>query len=136
MALTIDRLGAFPEEGRKAREDKIFYKLGDENSIHMISGEKTPALLSVWCSNDVIQFGTIKLLSGGPCPQQTEFDSHKGDAVFYVLKGPMTFFIKDRKETYDVESGDFMFVPEGETYKIVNYYGSTAEAVFMVAPEF
>lgn len=41
----------------------------------------SPVLLSVWCSNDVVQFGTITLLSGGPKPQQTEYDSHPGDAA-------------------------------------------------------
>lgn len=99
------------------------------------SGKKTPALLSVWASNDVVQFGTIKVLSGGAGPQQTEYDSHKGDAVFHVLHGPMTFYIKDRKETYDVQEGDFMFIPEGEIYKIINFYEKTIEAVFAIAPE-
>ena len=95
----------------------------------MISGLKTPALLSVWASNDVVQFGTVKILSGGAGPQQTEFDTHAGDAVFYVKNGPMTFYIPDRVETYDVEPGDFMFIPKGERYKIINYYGHTIEAV-------
>lgn len=129
-------LGAFPEAGPAAREKKLFYKLTEEESIRLISGKKTPALLSVWSSNDVVQFGTIKVLSGGAGPQQTEFDRHPGDAVFYVLDGPLTFYIKERKETYDVQPGDFMFIPEGETYKIINFYGKTAKAVFMVAPKF
>ena len=135
MNPTIDKIGVFPVSGPESRERKEFYHLSDKESLHLISGEKTPALLSLWCSNDFVHFGTIRLLSGGPCPQQTEYDSHKGDAVFYVKKGPMTFFIRDRKETYDVREGDYMFIPEGETYKIINYYGHTAEAVFAVAPE-
>ena len=129
-------LGHFPAGGPESREAKLFYHLSEDNSIRMISGKRTPALLSVWASNDVVQFGTIKLLSGGAGPQQTEWDAHKGDAVFYVLEGPMTFFIKDRVETYDVQEGDFMFIPAGETYKIINYYGKTIKAVFSVAPEF
>lgn len=136
MAGMRSQMGAFPEAGPKAREEKLFYKLTDEDGIKIISGEKTPALLSVWCSNDVVQFGTITLLSGGPKPQQTEYDSHPGDAVFYVLKGKISFHIRDRKETYTVEPGDFMFIPAGETYKLINFYGETAKAVFSVAPEF
>ncbi|MCD8083383.1 MAG: cupin domain-containing protein [Clostridiales bacterium] len=136
MAVTMDNLGAFPVAGEEARNQKKFYKLSDENSIYMISGNRTPALLSVWCSNDVMQFGTIRILTGGAGPQQTEFDSHDGDAVFYVLDGPLTFFMKDRKETYDVQPGDFMFIPKGETYKILNFYGRAAKAVFVVAPSF
>ena len=135
MALQ-EQLGNFPAEGPESRERQLFYKLTEDDSIRMISGKKTPALLSVWASNDVMQFGSIRLLSGGPGPQQTEFDVHKGDAVFYVLDGPMTFYFPDRLETYDVEKGDFMFIPEGERYKIINYYGHTAKAQFVVAPAF
>lgn len=136
MAGLREDLGKFPAGGPEAREAALFYKLTEEDGIKMISGKKTPALLSVWASNDVIQFGTIKLLSGGPGPQQTEYDTHKGDAVFHVLAGPMTFFLPDRVETFDVEEGDFMFIPEGERYKIINYTGKTTKAVFMTAPEF
>lgn len=136
MAGMMKDLGHFPASGPQSREDKLFYKLTDTEGIKMISGKKTPALLSVWASNDVVQFGTIKVLSGGPGPQQTEFDTHNGDAVFYVKEGPMTFYLPDRVETYDVEPGDFMFIPQGERYKIINYYEHTAFAVFAVAPEF
>lgn len=129
-------LGHFPAGGPESRKAKLFYHLTEDNSIRMISGKRTPALLSVWASNDVVQFGTIKILSGGAGPQQTEWDAHKGDAVFHVLQGPMTFFVRDSGETYDVEEGDFMFIPAGQTYKIINYYGKTIKAVFSVAPEF
>lgn len=56
--------------------------------------------------------------------------------MFYVLEGTATFFIRDRKETYDVAKGDFMFIPENETYKIINYYGTSAKLIFAVAPKF
>ena len=99
-------LCAFPVSGPQGREDKVFYKLTEDDGIKLISGTRTPALLSVWASSDVMQFGTIKLLSGGPGPQQTELDEHPGDAVFYVTEGPMTFYLPDTKETFDVAAGD------------------------------
>ena len=136
MGQMLSDLGKFPADGAAAREQKVFYHLSDEKSIKMISGKKTPALLSVWASNDVVQFGTIKLLAGGAGPQQTEWDKHPGDIVFYVLKGPMTFYVKEQGDTFDVEEGDFMYIPAGMTYKIINYYGKSIEAVFSVAPEF
>lgn len=136
MTETKDQIGMFPVSGSEGREKKMFYKLTDEDGIKMISGTRTPVFLSVWCSNDLVRFGTVKILSGGAEPQQTEYDQHKGDAVFHVVDGTLTFFIKDRKETYVVQSGDFMFVPEGETYKIINYYGKTAKALFAIAPQF
>lgn len=131
----IKNIGSFPENGKLAREKKLFYKLSEEDSIRMISGTKTPALISLWASNDVMQFGTYKLLSGGPMPQQSEYDSHPGDAVFHVLEGTGTFFIPDTKETFVVEKGDFMTIPENTVYKIINYYGSTLKMVFVIAPK-
>ena len=128
-------IGRFPEEGNTAREKKLFYKLSEEDSIHMISGTHTPALISLWASNDVMQFGTYKLLSGGPQPQQSEYDSHPGDAVFYVSEGTATFFLPDTKETFLVEKGDFMTIPENTQYKIINYYAGTLKMVFVVAPK-
>ena len=135
MALPTE-LGRFPAPGPEAREKKLFYRLTEDEGIKLISGTRTPALLSVWASNDVMQFGTIRILSGGPGPQQTETDEHPGDAVFYVTRGPLTFYLPDTKETFDVSEGDYMFLPEHTKYKMINYYGHTAKAVFMVAPEF
>ncbi|MDQ0361482.1 cupin domain-containing protein [Breznakia pachnodae] len=132
----ISELGKFPIDGPKSREMKKFYKLNDEDSIKMISGKHTPVLLSIWASNDVMQFGTIKVLTGGVGPQQTEYDIHAGDAVFYSLSGTMTFYIPNRQETHLVEEGDFMFIPANERYKIINYTGKTIEAVFIIAPQF
>ena len=135
MEGTRSDLGHFPADGPKSREDKVFYRLSEKDGIKMISGDRTPALMSVWCSNDVIQFGSIKILAGGAVPQQTEWDSHPGEAVFYVTDGPMTFFTED-KETFDVQNGDFMMIPANKKYKMINYYGHTARALFMVAPKF
>lgn len=132
----VQEIGSIPELGPVAREKRIFYKLSDQTAFKMITGRKTPALMSVWASNDVLQFGTIKLLTGGPGPQQTECDKHPGDAVFYVLEGTITFFLTDRKETFNAEQGDFMFIPENEAYKIINYGGKPTKAVFAVAPKF
>jgi len=136
MSGSLKDIGHYPAEGPKSRTGQEFYKLTEEDGIYMISGERTPALLSVWASNDVVQFGTMKLLAGGACgPYQTEFDTHKGDAVFHVLEGTAVFFIKDRKESFEVARGDFMFIPKGECYKIINYYGESVKLIFSVAPE-
>lgn len=129
-------LGHFPASGPDGRERKLFYRLTEKDGIKIISGNRMPTLLSVWSSNDVIQFGTIKILAGGPAPQQTEYDIHPGDAVFYVLNGPITFFCPDTLQTFNVEEGDYFFLPEHTRYKIINYYGHTVKAIFMVAPEF
>ena len=133
-------LGHFPVSGSEGRDKRLFYEVNDNNAIRIISGDRTPALITVWVSNDVIQFGTIEILAGGNTPQQTEWDEHPGDAVFYVLEGPITFytgsFEEETQQTFDVEPGDYMFIPEKTRYKIINFYGHTAKAVFAIAPEF
>ena len=129
-------LGHFPVDGQEGRSKRTFYRLTEKDGIKMISGSKTPALMSVWASNDVVQFGTIQILAGGSGPQQTEYDEHPGDAVFYILDGPVTFFCPDTTQTFHVETGDYFFLPEKTRYKIINYYGHTVKAIFMVAPEF
>ena len=48
----------------------------------------------------------------------------------------MTFYVKEQGETFDVKEGDFMYIPAGMTYKVINYYGKSIEALFSVAPEF
>ena len=140
MAAMMADLGHFPTSGPEGREKRLFYALGDNNAIRIISGDRTPALITVWASNDVMQFGTIEILAGGNGPQQTEWDEHPGDAVFYVLDGPLTFYTgnveDDTQQTFDVEPGDYMFIPEKTRYKIINFYGHKAKAVFAVAPTF
>ncbi|MBQ7372633.1 MAG: cupin domain-containing protein [Blautia sp.] len=135
MEGTRSQLGAFPASGQEGREKKLFYRLRETDGIKMVSGERTPALISVWASNDVIQFGTEKILAGGAVPQQTDWDSHPGDACFYVLDGPVTFFTED-KQTFHVETGDYFILPENTKYKIINYYGHTVKVLFMIAPKF
>ena len=136
MEGTRSQLGAFPAGGPEGREKKLFYRLTEKDGIKMISGNEIPSLMSVWCSNDVVQFGTQKILAGGPRPQQTEWDKHPGDACFYVMDGPVTFFTKEDQKTFNVETGDFFFLPENTEYKIINFYGHTAKFLFMIAPEF
>lgn len=130
---TMADIGVFPAAGPAARERQEFYKLTEDTSIRLISGTETPALISLWASNDVMQFGTLKVLTGGPKPQQTEWDSHAGDAAFMVLGGTATFFTRD-KQTFLIEQGDFMLLPAKTEYKVINYYGGTLKLVFVIAP--
>ena len=140
MAATMADVGHFPVSGPEGREKQLFYEVGDCNAIRIISGDRTPALITLWVSNDVVQFGTVELMAGGNTPQQTEWDEHPGDAVFYVLEGPITFYTgnyaDDTQQTFNVDPGDYMLVPEGTRYKIINFCGHRVKAVFAIAPEF
>lgn len=131
----MKKLGQFPASGEEARKQQCFYKITHENSIKVISGKKTPVLLEFFVSNDVVHVGEIIIPAGGTGPRQTEYDTHKGDALFFIVDGPLTFHLKESREVFQAESGESVFIPEGYEYKIINYTGKLTKAVFVIAPE-
>ncbi|MDO4274571.1 MAG: cupin domain-containing protein [Eubacteriales bacterium] len=131
----MNKLGQFPADGQEARKSGKFYKLTSDTALKVVSGTKTPVLLNMFVSNDVMSVGELVIPAGGIGPRQTEFDVHDGDAVFYVKEGPLTFFFKESKEVFYIEDGDFAFIPKGYEYKVINYSGKVAKAVFVVAPK-
>ena len=130
----MNQLGQFPVDGKEGRETGTFYKVTGDTALKVVSGRKTPVLLKFFVSNDVVSVGEMILPTGGIGPRQTEFDVHDGDAVFYVKEGPLTFFFKESKEVFYVENGEFAFIPKGYEYKVINYGGKEAKAVFIIAP--
>lgn len=133
--MNIHDLGHFPAEGNAARESKAFYKVTSDTALHVVSGRNSPVLLKVFASNDVVTLGECIIPTGGIGPRQTEYDQHPGDAVFYIKSGPLTFLMPDTVETFHVQNGDFMFIPENTRYKIINYTAELGKAIFIVAPE-
>lgn len=131
----LNRLGKFPEDGSKGRETGEFVKITKDTTLNIVSGRKNPVLLKFFCSNDVTNMGQMIIPAGGIGPRQTEYDKHKGDAVFYVEEGPATFLMKESEETYHVEKGEFMFIPEETEYKVINYTGNLVKCIFIVSPE-
>lgn len=131
----IKEIGRFPVEGPASRVNEEFVKITPETALKIVSGRKNPVLLKFAVSNDVMHLGTIEIPTGGIGPRQTEWDSHKGDAIFYVEEGPATFLTEETRETFQVEVGDFMFLPENTGYKIINYTGHMLKLVFIIAPE-
>lgn len=125
----------FPVSGEEAREKGQFYKITSDTAIKTVSGKKNPVLLEFRVSNDFVNLGVITIPAGGIGPRQTEYDSHKGDAVLYVEEGPITFYFPDTKKVFQVEKSEFMFIPENTVYKMINYTGKVVKAVFIVAPE-
>ena len=133
--MTNVEFGSFPFDWNKARACGDFAKITDKNSMYVVSGEKTPVLLRFVASSDVLHMGEMIIPSGGIGPRQTEYDVHKGDAVFYVIEGTLTFLIRDSEDVYEVPANEYMFIPEGVAYKCINYTGTVVKAYFMVAPE-
>jgi Cupin domain. len=128
------KLGNFPVDWQDARRTTRFTKVTRDDALNMISGEKTPVLLSFRASNEFVHFGEMVIPAGGIGPRQTEYDSHKGEAVFYVKNGKATFLMEKDGEVFEVAASEYMFVPANTRYKCINYTGEVVTLVFIVAP--
>ncbi len=128
------QLGDFPADWKEARRTTRFTKVTREDAMNMVSGEKTPVLLSFRASNEYVHLGELIIPSGGIGPRQTEYDSHKGEAVFYVRNGTATFLIEETAEVFEIPEKEYMFIPANTRYKCINYSGEVVTLVFIVAP--
>lgn len=133
--MSIDDLGSFPVDWKTARESGTFTKVTNDTSLKIISGEKTPVLLSFRASSDTVHMGEMTIPAGGIGPRQTEYDSHNGDSVFYVRKGTVTFLLPETDEVFEVHENEYVFLPENTRYKCINYAAGLAVVIFIVAPE-
>jgi gentisate 1,2-dioxygenase len=91
-------------------------------------------LIKFFVSNDLLHMGEFILPAGGTGSRASEPDSHKGDCVLFVEWGPITVFLPDTLEAFDVQPEEAMFLPEGERYQIINYTAGTVKAIFSIAP--
>jgi hypothetical protein len=131
---TAADIGAFPMSGEEARRQKKLLRIGREDMLHVVKGERNPVLLSFFVSNDFCHMGKI-VLPTGEGSRYSEPMRHAGDMVAYVERGPLVFVVPALNETFVVDTGDAMFLPEGTEYQMVNYESHAVEAIFMVAPK-
>ena len=101
--------------------------------LHTIRGKKHPILVSFFVSNDFCHMGTLTVPTGEGA-RFSEPSSHEGDLVALIQRGPMTFFLPASGQTFVVEEGDAMFIPEKTEYECVNYTAHSITAIFMIAP--
>ncbi len=134
MSTSAD-IGAFPMSGEEARRAKKLLRIGREDMLHVVKGEHNPVLLSFFVSNDYCHMGEV-VVPTGEGSRFSEPMRHAGDMVAYVEKGPLVFVLPAAGDTFVVETGDAMFLPEGTEYRLANYESHAVKAIFMVAPGF
>ena len=130
---SVKDIGQFPSSGPDSRKKKELTLVTREKMLSVIHGSIHPVLLSFTVSNDVCHMGEI-VIPNGEGARASEPDSHKGDAVIYVLRGPITFFLPDTGDTFVAQEEEAMFLPEGTRYQCVNYESYIVKGVFMIAP--
>ncbi|MDZ7837996.1 MAG: cupin domain-containing protein [Actinomycetota bacterium] len=133
---TTDDIGRWPASGPECRKEPIlFYHITEDKKLVNVHGTKYPMLIKFFVSNDLVHMGEFMLPAGGVGSRASEPDSHKGDCCLNVEIGPITVFLTETREVFDVQEGEAMFVPEGVSYQLINYTNHTAKAIFSIAPE-
>lgn len=99
-----------------------------------IHGTDYPMLVKFFVSNDLVHMGEFILPAGGTGSRASHPDSHQGDCVLFVEWGPITVFLPDTLQAFDVEREELMFIPEGTRYQLINYTPGPVKAIFSIAP--
>ena len=132
---TTDDIGRWPVPGPECRKKPIlFYHITEEKKLLNVHGTKYPMIIKFFVSNDICHMGEFILAAGGVGSRASEPDSYKGDCVLNVEIGPITVFLPDTKEAFDVQEEEAMFIPEGTTYQMINYTNHMVKAIFSIAP--
>ena len=132
---TTDDIGRWPVPGPECREDPVlFYHITEEKKLMNVHGTEYPVLVKFFVSNDLVHMGEFILPAGGVGSRASEPDSHEGDCVLFVEEGPITVFLPDTLEAFDIQVNEAMFVPEGVRYQLINYTDHPVKAIFSIAP--
>ncbi len=132
---TTDDIGRWPVPGPECRKEPIlFYHITEDKKLVNVHGTEYPMLIRFFVSNDLLHMGEFILPAGGTGCRASEADSHKGDCALYVEQGPITVFLPDTQEAFDVQVAEVMFIPEDTRYQLINYTPDTVKAIFSIAP--
>lgn len=131
-----DDIGRWPIDGPEGREDpRLFYRIREEDKLLNIYGPNNPMLIKFFVSNDLLHMGEFILPAGGKGPRLSEVDVHKGDCVLFIKDGPITVYLPETQEAFIVNEEDTMFIPEGVSYRLMNFNAKPVKAIFGIAPE-
>ena len=133
---TTDDIGRWPVPGPQSRQDPLlFYHIREEDKLLNVHGTEYPMLIKLAVSNDVVHVGEFILPAGGLSSRASEPDAHKGDCLLYIAEGPITVYLPDTADAYDVQVDEAFLVPAGVRYQLINYTAGVIKAVFAIAPE-
>ncbi len=130
----VNQLGKFPVDGKEARRKPIYYYvMNEKNCLTTVSGLKHPMRMRFFVSNDFLHVGEFYLPSGGVGSRVSEIDEHGGDTAIYCVRGPLTVFLPDTIETFQVEEGEIMYLPPKTRHQFINYNRYPVIGYFAIA---
>ena len=130
----VNLLGKWPVDGRRARELKDHIKISRDKMLTLIHGKEHPMIVRFYVSNDLVHMGEFELPSGGLGPRTSDPEVHEGDEVLYVEKGPITVFLPETLDAFEVPEGAVMLIPGGVRHQYQNFTGKVVKGVFSIAP--
>lgn len=139
MKSNLDNLGKWPVSGKDARKNNRMIYIPKEKWLNVIHGKKNHILMSFFISNDFVHFGKLQIPGGSYSDPET----HQGDEVLFVLKGPLTVQVYEEEgskatvlhETYKIDEEEQFLIPEGLKHRYLNFSDNVVEAIFGIAPE-
>ena len=130
----ISLLGRWPVDGKEARIKKDHIKVDENKMLRLIHGKNHPMLVRFYVSNDLIHMAEFEIPAGGEGPRTSEPEKHKGDETLYVASGPITVFLPDTLDAYEVPEGSVMLIPEGTRHQYQNFTDKSVKGIFSIAP--
>jgi quercetin dioxygenase-like cupin family protein len=125
-------LGDWPWNSEAARQVQTLRVLRPPDWLHIIAGEKTPLLVSLFVATDKLTMGCFSLLPG----IETDVESHPGDEVAVVVEGRVNLHLPGANGLFDLRRHDGFFVPGGVQHQYYNPSDQPATVVFGVAPKY
>jgi len=131
----IALLGRWPIDGEEARRRKDHIKIDRGKMLTLIHGREHPMLVRFYVSNDLLHMGEFELPPGGEGPRTSEPEVHEGDETLYVERGPITVFLPDTLDAFEVPEGAVMLIPEGVRHQYQNFTDKVVKGIFSIAPK-
>jgi gentisate 1,2-dioxygenase len=133
--MTLDKLGNWPTDSKKARETGVLYAVKRDEVLRTIHGAEHPVLINFFISTDYGHVAEMILPSGGHGPRASDTLSHGSDAMLYGLEGTITVFIPAEKDTFVIERDEAVFIPANTEYQVLNYGGTVVKGLLTVGPK-
>jgi len=103
-----------------------------EDRLHFIAGNKTPTLVSLLVSTDLITAGCIEL----GINKMADSETHPGDEALVVIRGRLNVYLPETYDWFEVQPKDSLFIPEGTPHQYCNMSDEPVEFFFVVAPRY
>lgn len=129
---SIDDLGAWPAPGPLLREKGILYHVTEARKLKTVHGDTRPILVKFSISNDFMQVGEYVLPTGGVVCRHSEAITHPSQCVLVGLDGVMTVYLTSKRETYQLNRYEGLYLPANTEYKLINYETLNARCLFAV----